>query len=328
MAEKYTFVHWNSTVLKFEPDITLEQLRKNLKSRKDFPKSNAYLISHDDSTIIYLKGAFILLEGVHYDLSFEEEEALPTAPSSVFTPGFPKNYSSLHSRRPDLVSSQYTNRQLLYPGDLSVVYAVTRTCDHTTVVLKALHGEYAQEEWSIHNFLNAYGGEPHFVVPLLDSFTINTTVILVLPYLVPVSCHTFRFSHISQIFKALNFIHEAGVTHCDIKPSNMMLDLTSSEIRVIDFGLACFSNSIIPKGTGSPRYMAPEVKRGKSIGTACDMWSAAISLIELLVEESHQSHPKDCLSKISDNLQLLFRGLLQEIPYQRLTAKNALKFFQ
>jgi serine/threonine protein kinase len=60
--------------------------------------------------------------------------------------------------------------------------------------------------------------------------------------------------------EAVQFAHERGVIHCDLKPSNLLLDDQGS-IRVTDFGLAVQLKELSRDGApfaGTPAFMAPE----------------------------------------------------------------------
>lgn len=41
-----------------------------------------------------------------------------------------------------------------------------------------------------------------------------------------------------QISKGLNYIHQRGVIHCDLSPSNILIDDTSGCMFICDFGCA------------------------------------------------------------------------------------------
>ncbi|XP_011140623.1 eIF-2-alpha kinase GCN2 isoform X2 [Harpegnathos saltator] len=87
-----------------------------------------------------------------------------------------------------------------------------------------------------------------------------------------------------QIVRGLSYIHSQGVTHHDIKPSNIFITTTGPlQIHLGDFGLACSLNrknhhSVI----GTQMYAAPEQMQGKC-DSKSDIYSTGIVLTELLI---------------------------------------------
>ncbi|KAL0697677.1 hypothetical protein Bca4012_053799 [Brassica carinata] len=90
----------------------------------------------------------------------------------------------------------------------------------------------------------------------------------------------------ANIFKDLmlviNYCHEMGVVHRDVKPENILLT-AAGKIQLADFGLAMR----IAKGqtlsglAGSPAYVAPEVI-SENYSEKVDIWSAGVLLYALL----------------------------------------------
>lgn len=85
-----------------------------------------------------------------------------------------------------------------------------------------------------------------------------------------------------QMFKALSYLQSMGISHCDIKPENLLMSKNNT-LKIADFGLAkSRSDGGNAKG-GSNRYAAPELYTDKPYDTlAADMWSAGIVLFAVL----------------------------------------------
>jgi serine/threonine-protein kinase len=92
-----------------------------------------------------------------------------------------------------------------------------------------------------------------------------------------------------QILSALAAVHERGIVHCDIKPSNVFVCSEPSGgefVRLLDFGI-CEPTNHIPLSDGrqvrgTPRYMSPEQLAAGPLCPASDLFSLGLMLAELL----------------------------------------------
>jgi formylglycine-generating enzyme required for sulfatase activity len=84
--------------------------------------------------------------------------------------------------------------------------------------------------------------------------------------------------------RGLAAAHRRNVVHCDLKPSNVMID-PEGVAKIIDFGLARIAADGSSGGhapVGTPDYMAPEVWRGEVPGRRADVYSLGAVLFELV----------------------------------------------
>jgi serine/threonine-protein kinase len=89
----------------------------------------------------------------------------------------------------------------------------------------------------------------------------------------------------ARVADALHFAHQRGIVHRDIKPANIVFDQQSRRIRVMDFGVARFSDSRATRTgvvLGSPSYMAPEQLDGGTVTGQSDLFSLGVTLYQLL----------------------------------------------
>jgi serine/threonine protein kinase len=141
-----------------------------------------------------------------------------------------------------------------------------------------------------------------------------------------------------QVLQALEYAHNNGVLHRDVKPGNVMLVgdkavLTDFGIAVIDGASALTATGQIP---GAPEYIAPERILGEEALPSADLWSVGITLYGMVVGRTPfhrtdiQATLAAALSQEPDShpgvgrLWPVIQGLLRKKPAERWTARQAI----
>jgi serine/threonine protein kinase len=136
-----------------------------------------------------------------------------------------------------------------------------------------------------------------------------------------------------QIARGLQFAHEKGVIHRDIKTANLFFT-RDRVVKIMDFGLAKMTEEVRRSATvigGTPYYMAPEQAAGESVDHRADLYAFGVTLFELVTggvpfregDVTHQHRhspapdPRERVADLPEPLAQLILRLLAKAPDQR-----------
>jgi hypothetical protein len=163
----------------------------------------------------------------------------------------------------------------------------------------------------LHELFND-GGEWYFAMELVDGVVLNDAR--------GVEVHSPRFRDIfRQLASALHALHQAGLVHADLKPSNFSITKAEGRVVLLDFGLSRPIGSVTAwSASGTPAYMAPEQALGRSLTAAADWYAFGVVLYEAL--SGALPHPRPSTARLTDapaDLAALCVELLRLAPEAR-----------
>ncbi len=192
-------------------------------------------------------------------------------------------------------------------GGMAVVYLAVDERLNRKVALKVLAAELADDEAFRLRFIResrvaASVDDPH-IIPVFEAGEADGVLFIAMRYVRGGDVHSHVREHgplpkgraaliLSQVASALDAAHRHDLVHRDVKPANMLMDVSPGgdrpdHIYLSDFGISkdVTSGSALTSAgllVGTLDYMAPEQVQGEPVNGRTDQYSLACSAYELL----------------------------------------------
>ncbi len=197
----------------------------------------------------------------------------------------------------------YQINEQIYESSNSQVYRGVRLVDNQAVILKLLQGEYPtpqqltnyRQEFEMTRSLAVAG-----VVKMYELLEYRNSWVMVVEDFGGQSLKSLKLAdNLSlaqflqlaiQLSEILGQVHQQQIMHKDINPANVVLNLTTQEIKLIDFGISTrlsreYTNFCNPNSLeGTLAYISPEQtgRMNRVVDYRTDLYSLGVTLYELL----------------------------------------------
>lgn len=176
-------------------------------------------------------------------------------------------------------------------GTYGVVYRAHDTKRNEQVAIKICSQPTDSCEHEYHVLRYQLFGEPN-ILPVHDGFHYGEMFFMVaqlmsrqLEHRDSIDMQRFKCI-IRQTLIGLRSLHRLGVVHCDLKPSNVLINDSTGQLVLADFGS---SRNISDKSDGQDRtpapYKAPEIYAKNSCSHASDIWAAGAIFLEIFLDD-------------------------------------------
>jgi len=133
-----------------------------------------------------------------------------------------------------------------------------------------------------------------------------------------------------QMAYVLDYLHrENNLIHSDVKPENILIDLKTTHIKLIDYGYVQEKNKKTKLILGTIGYMAPELLSRKTLSydEKIDIWSFGITLYTIAYKQSIINHDKTSNDEILIQYETICKTILN-VKNDKIWSEKSLDVFK
>ena len=330
----------------------LNHVAEKLRRKSSMHQSARY-------TDLRIKDAVSHEQRISQNPSFDNRQASNQPPSRVSATGR-KRVSTVmlgNAEVPAVGSDRYKVIEEVAHGGMGIVYKATDNILMRTVALKVLSQKLKDNQVALEYFMREARASAQLqhinIITVFDIGCLNDgNIYMAMEYVEGKNLKqliqqigpfpTKFLLHVAiHACKGLQYAHDHGIIHRDVKSSNMMLTKNDKTLKILDLGLAKILTEHEKGSTqaiGTPYYMSPEQVLGNEIDARSDIYSLGVTLFELATgvlpfvkgdlpyKHVHEAPPAPSMfnTQIHPQIEAIILKMMQKHPEDRYASCNEL----